>query len=197
MSNTKVTRQAKRDYQLSSCIAESFTQVERMDRFNTILVFGQMTNGRYGVLTATDNSSRVEWLGFYNITEMETWIIQKWNSLLIDIEDAIKSAEARAAGHTLKVGDTLYTSWGYDQTNVSFYRVVAVPSKHRVDVVEIDQTVDVENMSSGRTYPGLKVIGKVERKPARENRVVNIDGRDNSGYFYAPDRKGVYCSWDR
>ncbi len=26
----------------------------------------------------------------------------------------------------LKVGDFVYTSWGYDQTNVSFYRVVGL-----------------------------------------------------------------------
>jgi len=28
--------------------------------------------------------------------------------------------------HTLKEGDILYSSWGYDQTNIDFYQVVAV-----------------------------------------------------------------------
>jgi hypothetical protein len=32
-------------------------------------------------------------------------------------------------GHTLKVGDVLSASWGYDQTNVNFFQVVEVPSK--------------------------------------------------------------------
>lgn len=31
--------------------------------------------------------------------------------------------------HTLKVGDTIYTSWGYDQTNVDFYEIVEVKGK--------------------------------------------------------------------
>jgi len=31
--------------------------------------------------------------------------------------------------HDIKVGDIFYTSWGYDQTNVNFYEVVALKDK--------------------------------------------------------------------
>ena len=48
------------------------------------------------------------------------------------IEDWIGSLEAweeqkkarRQHNHTLKVGDILSSSWGYDQTNVEFYEIV-------------------------------------------------------------------------
>lgn len=33
---------------------------------------------------------------------------------------------ASTAGHGFKVGDLLYSAWGYDQTNVDFYEVVRV-----------------------------------------------------------------------
>lgn len=32
-------------------------------------------------------------------------------------------------GHSLVVGDVVYASWGYDQTNVDFFEIVDVPSK--------------------------------------------------------------------
>lgn len=36
--------------------------------------------------------------------------------------------------HELVVGDVIYHSWGYDQTNIDFYEVVAVPSGKTVKI---------------------------------------------------------------
>ncbi|WNH54827.1 hypothetical protein [Stenotrophomonas oahuensis] len=44
----------------------------------------------------------------------------------------------RTGAHTLKVGDVLYSSWGYEQTNVDFYEVIAVRGAV-VDLIEIGQ----------------------------------------------------------
>ncbi len=41
-----------------------------------------------------------------------------------------RQKERREFQHTLKVGDVLYSSWGYDQTNVDFYEVTDVKGKH-------------------------------------------------------------------
>jgi hypothetical protein len=43
------------------------------------------------------------------------------------IEEQAK--KRREYKHSLKVGDVLYSSWGYDQTNVDFYEVTAVKDK--------------------------------------------------------------------
>ena len=49
-----------------------------------------------------------------------------------------KRAEERLAyRHDYKPGDILYTSWGYDQTNIEFFQVVAVPSDKSITVREI------------------------------------------------------------
>jgi len=45
------------------------------------------------------------------------------------LESAAERRKAHNAGHSLKVGDVLDASWGYDQTNVDFYQVTEVPSK--------------------------------------------------------------------
>lgn len=39
--------------------------------------------------------------------------------------------------HTLNVGDVLYSSWGYDQTNIDFYEVVKVNSPKVVTLRQI------------------------------------------------------------
>ena len=40
--------------------------------------------------------------------------------------------------HDIKVGDIFYTMWGYDQTNIDFYEVVAVRGS-RIDLRELHQ----------------------------------------------------------
>lgn len=39
--------------------------------------------------------------------------------------------------HSLKVGDILYSSWGYDQTNIDFYQVVGLVGKKQVKIKQI------------------------------------------------------------
>ena len=39
--------------------------------------------------------------------------------------------------HRLQVGDILHSSWGYDQTNATFYEVVALNGKTQVTVSQI------------------------------------------------------------
>ncbi len=44
----------------------------------------------------------------------------------------------------VKVGDIFYSSWGYDQTNIDFYKVAAVKN----------QTVTLRKLNDIRTYTG-------------------------------------------
>jgi hypothetical protein len=54
----------------------------------------------------------------------------------------------------VKVGDFFYSSWGYDQTNVDFYEVVAVtPSGKSVKVREVSQHTASDNGPSTRVVP--------------------------------------------
>ena len=85
-------------------------------------------------------------------------------------------AERRAkrnAPHTLKVGDILNTSWGYDQTNVEFYQVIAVPTPHTVIVREVAQHREGTGWLCGNCAPVHdKFIGPpLTKRP---------DGSDNS-----------------
>lgn len=46
----------------------------------------------------------------------------------------------KSAAHSIKAGDILYASWGYDQTNINFFQVVAV-TKGTVTFGEIAQNL--------------------------------------------------------
>lgn len=50
--------------------------------------------------------------------------------------------------HPLDVGSVLYTSWGYDQTNVNFYKVVGLRGKTMVRIVPIEKKLVREDGSS-------------------------------------------------
>lgn len=74
-------------------------------------------------------------------------------------------------GHTLKVGDILDASWGYDQTNVDFYEVVRV-TPGTVDLHELEQVTECRNgwndRGTCRPIPGTcKRVFKGKRPNAR------------------------------
>jgi hypothetical protein len=84
--------------------------------------------------------------------------------------------EARKAPHCLKVGNILRARWGYDQTNVDFYEVIAVRGKV-VDVQEIGQhAVDRRGPSGDSVIPIRTGRGKIYRskRPSRDG-YVRID----------------------
>lgn len=57
-----------------------------------------------------------------------------------------KVAAVQEYKHGFKIGEILYASWGYEQTNLDFYKVVAVTEK-TVRIVEV--SMKVKNQSGG------------------------------------------------
>lgn len=73
----------------------------------------------------------------------------------------------RAAFDAVKVGDVFYSSWGYDQTNVDFYKVVA-KTKARIKVVAIGKIRDegesgCDHVRPNKTVEGSEVMTKTVR----------------------------------
>lgn len=118
---------------------------------------------------------------FYNFKSSDSRqdYIAKW-------ENAIKARakimqdrkDARKAPHTLKTGDIMYSSWGYEQTNVDFYQVVKVVGSHSVEIMPIKQSNDTSDMpyDQGRTMP-IKDAFIDGKMPMRK--VVNSSNRVN------------------
>lgn len=82
--------------------------------------------------------------------------VNDWINGLQKYEDLKAERRAKSkADHSLKVGDILDGSWGYDQTNVDFYQVVEVKSPKTVVIREIaSQTVEWNDHAwSGQCMP--------------------------------------------
>lgn len=60
---------------------------------------------------------------------------------------------ARSAPHSLKVGDILCSSWGYDQTNYDFYQVVKLVGKNSVAVRPVTEVVVSDHISTRDVVP--------------------------------------------
>lgn len=85
---------------------------------------------------------------FYSLESMKEKI-NKTISNLMSYEDRKEERKTqRLQESQLKVGDILYTSWGYDQTNVDFYQVTEVIGKRSVEVRPISQKLDSNDGAS-------------------------------------------------
>lgn len=96
----------------------------------------------------------------------------------------------------LKVDDILYCSWGYDQTNINYYKIVSVKGMF-VELVEIGQKIsEITGWASKNVLPDKnRKIGNVIRKkflggiyPIKINQVQWLklwDGKAHEATSYA------------
>lgn len=78
--------------------------------------------------------------------------------------------------HTLQVGHVLYTTWGYEQTNVDFYQVTKIIGKCTVEVREIaSRMVQDTGYMTGKVIPELDhFTGEPMRKRAGSDNRIKI-----------------------
>ena len=100
----------------------------------------------------------------------------------------------RSKPHSLKVGDILVSSWGYDQTNIDFYEVVEVKGTATVIIREIAQEREQTGWEQYKAVPVPgSYIGEPLVKRASPDNAVRIasyahaykwDGQPRSGSSY-------------
>ena len=95
---------------------------------------------------------------------------------------AEKAAKKAAFQPSLKVGDLLVSSWGYDQTNVDYYEVVWAKGK-MVDIRKVAQNSTETGYLSGQCSPKKGAyVGPVMRKRVQEGNTVKV--RDWGAYAH-------------
>lgn len=127
------------------------------------------------------------------ITREQSWIKRK------EDEKLEKQKKRKEMVNPYKVGDLLYSSWGYDQTNVDFYQVTKVGDKSvwvrpvASEMVQGTQGHDSSNVRPikddfrGEEIYKPLVVSTYAEKP-------HIGGRYPL-YPYTSGEKGVYSSW--
>lgn len=132
---------------------------------------------------------------FHDNESMKAYIL-KDISKLMSYEDrkVERAAERKAKVLEVKVGDLFVSSWGYEQTNVDFYQVIAVKGKTFTIREIASKTVE------GSTYPHGMAD---ERMPVRDAFLEGskpIEKRSFKLSSYAwlsptTDTAKHYCSW--
>lgn len=94
----------------------------------------------YG-LAFSGNASKPIWnYRFRDVMEQEKQIADSIETHKYILDRKLKDQQARRQfRHGLNVGDILYGSWGYEQTNVDFYEVVGIPSPKQVLLRQVAQ----------------------------------------------------------
>lgn len=106
---------------------------------------------------AMENKRRMD--DFYRASEKAAERV-KAELLTYDIDEIIAEtaydqteAEPRQNADGCRIGDILYTMWGYEQTNVDFYQIVALKGKHTIVLREIAGKSGITCGFNGLTRP--------------------------------------------
>ena len=114
------------------------------------------------------------------------------------------TAEAKTAEkvnkYGVKVGDIFSASWGYEQTNVDFFQVIALVGETSVRVREVyPPMIDekgISGMSSDRTYQlTSEILPPASRSVFIEDQENGDIKRIRPGYCQDPEEAKKWCSF--
>jgi hypothetical protein len=86
--------------------------------------------------------------------------------------------------HELAVGDILYASWGYEQTNINFYQVLKIPTEISAIVREVNTKSTMTSSMSGTKIPILNDFKDQAEQRRRTAGVGNLKGGRNFQNLY-------------
>lgn len=121
---------------------------------------------------------------------------------------AVKASKKKENKFGVKVGDLFYASWGYDQTNVDFFQVIALVGASSVRVREVYPKMTnesaVSGMSADRTYeltkellppaPHSVFINDQEKGDLKRLKSYAADGISNPQFSLSSFADAHYCS---
>lgn len=107
----------------------------------------------YNLNAKKSYNSLKQYYSFRSETD-RTQYIEEFIKSVLDREEFMSQRhyERTHFDNPAKVGDILYSSWGYDQTNIDYYQVIKVTEK-TVTIKPISEVVTESEMTSDRVAP--------------------------------------------
>jgi hypothetical protein len=137
-----------------------------------VVVYTNNDNGKFSAICFAGKAVNPTWYYLFRSEEaMLAQVSKTVNNRIARAAEVAKYKAERLAPTNLKEGDILYCSWGYDQTQVDFYKVKEVVGNNRIKIVPM--TAIVAKQSTGADY---MVAGEEKGTPMLK--VAN--GRQNS-----------------
>jgi hypothetical protein len=119
-----------------------------------LVIYKWEDNGKLFGIAFKGRANKPLWYHrFRNTRELEELAMKTIESRKNVLEEKEKRREERKNyRHDYKEGDILYSSWGYDQTNIDFYQVVGVKEKSVV-LQKVGQNVVKQETGSDYVVP--------------------------------------------
>ncbi len=118
---------------------------------DAVVYFYTSSNGKPAAVGFSGKAAKPRLQYYFGSEERRTKVVTKFFADTKSIADAkVKRREERKQ-HSLELGSILYSSWGYDQTNIDFYQVVGFAGKTLVKLRKV-QSALADNQSSGGFY---------------------------------------------
>lgn len=109
------------------------------DGVDAIVYWYTLKNGQPGGVAYHGNAVKSDWFFRFRSEDARQKrteeFFDQWKAHAVTMQE--RAQKRTAYRHTLKIGDILKASWGYDQTNVDYYEVTAIVSGQTVEVREI------------------------------------------------------------
>lgn len=178
-----------RDYTSTRHIPSGASKAVSKDGF-CVVYFGKSQSGRLWAMGFHGKAGNHDFYHSFSTEEARAKYCAKFFESWTQTQARVASrkAEKKSFKHTLKVGDVLSTSWGYDQTNIEYFQVTKLIGDTMVEVREIGQEREETAFMSGKCVPKPNAfIGKPLRKRVLQGNTLDIHG----GFGYASPEKSV------
>lgn len=155
--------------------------------------------GRLSAIGYSGNKSKHDFHYIYRNEEQRQKHIDDYFARLSQwAEIKRERAVARKTPHTLQVGDIIYNTWGWEQTNVDYYQVVRT-SDHFVWLRRIAGDVTQDGFMSGYTTPKPNEFLALDDYPITKHGARLCNGENYVGFEHGSGRQyrggKQYCSW--
>ena len=176
-------------------IPEGATE-QKHDDLGVVLYLYDSNKGAPAAMCFTGRAQKPTWCyRFKDADHRATYIAETLDARRIALD---LKAKARAEAHqpcTLTPDDILVSSWGYEQTNVDFYRVLEVKGKRDVIVQRVGHTSvsQPDGSMSGYVVPSTDITlsGPTRYRTRNGNRITISSFQSASAW----DGKPCYRSW--
>lgn len=178
----KLDKRAQRFLPLRSM--EDYTFYEFSDEDTKLVAYkAESSKGDIiGIAFSGSAKKAIFYNSFRNESRLDAVLSNALNNLQKKLErKRERLKERKQFKHDYKEGSILYSSWGYDQTNVNFYEVIDTTAK-TISVKEIKQKVISDKGPSVSVVglPGKFIDSKVYKRRVQPNGSIKIDSSERA-----------------
>lgn len=111
--------------------------------------------------------------------------------------EQIQTTQEKTANDFIKAGDILYTSWGYEQTNREFFKVIKILGKRYFLIQEIGQkeVEESQGFMCANVVPTDKRISEPIKAYCDKYGYMQVSEKGYKRSLYLWDGKAKYKSW--